>query len=134
MEFSKYRVVVIDEKGNISAFPYTIGKQHQECLEDYAYKHNYEYSSVEYLTRQNNIIFYNADKTMYLCYMPKELSDEQLELLDRLSLKMDDIKYIEVRKYLEEGYTDFMLGHDIGRRFSDEVIQSYFINDKNKTA
>lgn len=133
MKITECRVVIINEKGLVTSFPYTIGKQHQECIGEYAKKCNYEYSNIDYVVRKNNIVF-SCDKTdMVICYMPKTLSDEQLEILDRLSLKMDDIAYMEVRKYKKDGYQDFILGSSIGRRFSDEVIQSYFIKEVSKS-
>lgn len=133
MKITECRVVIINEKGLVTSFPYTIGKQHQECIDEYAQINNYEYSNIDYVVRKNNIVFYCDKASMIVCYMPITLSDEQLEILDRLSLKMDDITYMEVRKYKKEGHQDFILGNDIGRRFSDEVIQSYFMSEISKT-
>lgn len=133
MKITDYRVMIINEKGEINEYPYEVGKQHQECIDSYAKKNYYEYSNIDYIVNKNNVVFCSDKFDIVVCYLPKELSDEQLELLDRLSLKMSDIAYMEVRKVKENGHQDFILGDNIGRRFSDEVIQSYFLSDKNKS-
>lgn len=133
MKITDNRVVVINKLGEITEYPYEVGKQHQECIDDYATKNNYEYSNIDYVVSKNNVVFYCVNEELVVTYLPKTLSDEQLELLDRLSLKMNDIAYMEVRKAKEKGHQDFILVDNIGRRFSDEVIQSYFESDKNKS-
>lgn len=129
-KITDYRVLIIDENGESFNFPINVGMQHQECLDEYSHMKQYEYSNVDHVISKNNAIFYNANNGIVVSFLPSRLTDEQLAVLDRMSLKMDDISYMEVRKKTEEGNIDFYLTENIGGRFSDEVLQSYFVKKK----
>ena len=48
---------------------------------------------------------------------------------------MDSLQLLEVRKYKEQDYQDFILtGDDIADQFSNEVIQSYFTKSSKRKA
>lgn len=127
MKITDTRLMIIDVLGNIVSEPYTIGKQHQEIMDSYAKSKNYEYSDVSYIVSNGDIVFYNLDNNYVVSYMPSVITDDQLYDLELLSIDMDDIEYMEVRKLLDNGkYQDFILDGDVGMRFSNEVVQSYY--------
>lgn len=93
------QLMIIDKEGHIYSEPDIIGKRHQEIIEEYAKKKHYEYSNVEFVTRQGNVIFYNVGHHYVATYLPSDLTEEQLYQLDLLSTNMDDIEYMETRKF-----------------------------------
>lgn len=128
------RIMIIDKEGVIHSYPNTIGIQHQDIIDEYARKKNYDYSNVEYVTMEGNSVFYNVGNNYAAAYLPPNLTDEQLYQLELLSENMDDIEYMEVRKFIIEDdklkYQEFTLEDQIGDRFSKEVIQSYYQNNQ----
>ena len=119
-----YRAAFIKKDGTWVYYPSTIGINHQQIIEDFCKKEELDYPSIDTVVRNQNIMFYNAGNGMFLSFLPKKLTEEQYYSLDLFSLFMNDISYLEVKK--ENQKESFTITKDIGKTFSDVVIQSYF--------
>ena len=56
MNYINERVVIV-EKERINVYAKEIGKNHQCYLDEFAKKHGYDYSTMDYLAREGNCIF-----------------------------------------------------------------------------
>lgn len=121
---NQYRAAFIKKDGTWEYYPSTIGFNHQQIIEEFCKKEGHHYPSIDTIIKNQNIIFYNAGNGMFLSFLPKKLTEEQYYSLDLFSLFMNDISYLEVRK--EGQKEDFIITKDIGKSFSDIIIQSYF--------
>ena len=128
---SDNRIIILNKKGKFVNYPKKIGQMHQECIELFSKSQGYSYSSIDHIVNKGNAIFYNVENGLALAYMPKKLEDEQLYKLDLMTLFMDDINYMEVKKVSTS--EEFILNNNVGEKFSTEVIQSYFKKSKIKT-
>ena len=129
MKITDKRLLIIDKDGDIFSEDTTIGKQHQEILDDFAKSKHYDYSNIDYVTKMGNVVFYNVNHNYFATYMPEKLTDEQLYQLELLD--MSDIKDMEVRKFLPNNeHNDFSLEGNISKDFSEKIIQSYYGSKK----
>ena len=111
MKITDKRLLIIDKDGDIFSDDTTIGKQHQEILDDFAKSKHYDYSNVDYITKKGNVVFYNVDHNFFATYAPESLTDEQIYQLELLD--MHDVSYMEVRKNLSDNkYCDFTFDKD----------------------
>ena len=133
MNLTNNRLVIINKYGAAVDYPIITGQMHQDCIEDYCTKENYEYKNRDSILANAEAIFYNAGNGMIIGYLPNKLNDSQLTMLDLLSLSMKNISYLSVRRYGDSGYVDYTYTSDIGDSFSREVLQSYYIIDNSKT-
>ena len=125
MKITDKRLLIIDKDGDIFSEDTTIGKQHQEILDDFAKSKHYDYSNIDYVTKMGNVLFYNVDHNLFATYAPESLTDEQLYQLELLD--MHDVSYMEVRKNLsDKKYCDFTFDKDVESSFLNEFIQSYY--------
>lgn len=51
MKITDKRLLIIDKDGDIFSEDTTIGKQHQEILDDFAKSKHYDYSNIDYVTK-----------------------------------------------------------------------------------
>lgn len=121
---SDNRIIILNREGEFINYPKKTGQMHQDCLDLFSKKQGYSYSTIDEIVNNGNAVFYNVENGYACAYLPKKLEDEQLYKLDLMTLFMDDIDYMEVKKvYTDE---DFILNNNVGDKFSTEVIQSYF--------
>lgn len=119
MKITDKRLLIIDKDGDIFSEDTTIGKQHQEILDDFAKSKHYDYSNVDYITKKGNVVFYNVDHNFFATYAPESLTDELLD--------MHDIQYMEIRKNLSDNkYCDFTFDKDVESLFFNNFVQSYY--------
>lgn len=130
-KIGKYRATFLKPDGTWEYYPIIIGDSHQIIIEDFCKKNGISYPSIESIIAQGTIIFYNANQGIILNFLPQKISEKQYFELDLLSLFMDDIAYMEIRKEGEK--QDFILTQDIGKNYSEKVIQSYFEEKNTKT-
>ena len=125
MKITDKRLLIIDKDGDIFSEDTTIGKQHQEILDDFAKSRGYDYSNIDYVTKMGNVVFYNVDHNFFAAYAPIDITDEQLYQLELLDMR--DVSYMEVRKNLADNkYCDFTFDKDVESSFLNEFIQSYY--------
>ena len=125
MKITDKRLLIIYKDGDIFSEDTTIGKQHQEILDDFVKSRGYDYSNIDYVTKMGNVVFYNVDHNFFAAYAPNDITDEQLYQLELLDMR--DVSYMEVRKNLSDNkYCDFTFDKDVESSFLNEFIQSYY--------
>lgn len=125
MKITDKRLLIIDKDGDVFSEDTTIGKQHQEILDDFSKSRGYDYSNIDYVTKKGNIVFYNVNHNFFAAYAPNDITDEQLYKLELLD--MHDVSYMEVRKSLPNNkYCDFTFDGNVESSFFDEFVQSYY--------
>lgn len=125
-----YRLIVLDKDANIVEYPLIASGMHQECLDDFARKNGYNYSSVNYLVQNGNVIFKNAGLNMVTIDLPGELSDDQLYQMDYLHNWLKDVELLAACKYVA-GHTEwYQFEEHVADQFSNVIIQSYYTNKK----
>lgn len=129
-------LIFIDKQGQITRYERTAGIQHNDLLHQYQkIKHYDEVDRTDIAKNKQEILFYIYNKDQAAAFLPKTLTDEQLYSLELLQDGMDSLQLLEVRKYKEQDYQDFILtGDDIADQFSNEVIQSYFTKSSKRKA
>lgn len=126
-----YRLVILDKKANIITYDKTFG-MHQDCLDDFSNKNNYEYSNEVYLVREGNVIFKNAGLNILVAYLPDSLSAEQLYQLDYIQNWFCDVTMFEAYKYFNNNKQWFQCMGNVADYFSTEIIQSYYSTKKKR--
>ena len=125
MKITDKRLLIIDKDGDVFSEDTTIGKQHQEILDDFSKSRGYDYSNIDYVTKKGNIVFYNVNHNFFAAYAPNDITDEQLYKLELLD--MHDVSYMEVSKSLPNNkYCDFTFDGNVESSFFDEFVQSYY--------
>lgn len=128
---SENRACFLKKDGSWEYYPYVVSKQHQELIEDFCKKQGYEYPSVGTIIKEGNAVFLSGNNGLVVSYLPRSLSEKQYIELDIMSsIHMDDLTYLEV--YKEGEKKSFILTDNIGREFSDQVLQSYFKESSEK--
>lgn len=125
MRILDYRMVIIDNAGQLNKYSFSYG-MHQDCLDDFANKNGYDYSSLDYLVSKGNCVFYNCGHDIVAAKIPSKLNDKQLYILDYLENCLDDIFLLQVTKGLGKCEVDFSYDSDIKKNFSHNVVQSYY--------
>lgn len=128
IKIKENRLFVLEEDGNWVNYLKEVGTMHDDCLINYCKRKELEITSTipEMIGSTNSIIFYNVSDDVIIVYLPSVLSDEQLyqlELFDEEELM--NVTYLEARK-IGEQEEEFYLEDDVARKFSEEVIQSYY--------
>ena len=123
-----YKVVILDKNGKYGLYSNERCLSSLECVAEYSKSHFGRSIPLNNFIKNGNIVFMN-NHCVVDAYMPKKISDEQLYELDLLSIKMDGIKRMKIKKIGEE---EFTIDDKIEDRFSSEVIQSYFNKPKEK--
>ena len=127
MGLTENRMIIVDKGGSIHHFPMQTGIMHQECLDTYAATKGYPFSNMKHIVEQEkNAVFSNADNNMFVANMPMHLDEEQLNTLDRMALKMNEIDYMEVRKQGNETNIDYIFDNNVDDNFSRIFLQTYF--------
>lgn len=121
-----YRLVILDKDANIIYYPVVGSGMHQDCLDDFAKKLGYSYSSEEYLVKEGNVIFKNAGGCILLVYLPFQLSDEQLYQMDYIHNWLDQVEMMEAVKYGGSEKEWYQFCDDVSFHFSHDIIQSYY--------
>ena len=129
-----YRVVILDKDANIIEFPLVSSGMHQDCLDDFAKKNGYEYSSESYLAKNGNVIFKNAGNKIVTIDMPECLSEEQLYFMDYLQNWLQEVEWLEACKYTQKGKEFYSILDHVYDRFSTEIIQSYYSSNNERVA
>ena len=98
MNYINDRVVIV-EKERINVYAKESGKNHQCYLDEFAKKHGYDYSTMDYLAREGNCIFEMMgpieNEFYIISYMPKELTDMQLYFLESMDETFErQLKYL----------------------------------------
>lgn len=127
-----YRLVILTHSNKIELYDIEIGKGHDEVLGEFANKYGYQQHHPVYLANQGNSIFYNVGNYSSVAYLPHVLDEERLYTLDYIQNWLDGIQYMEVLKVGKNNNEIFILDKDIKKRFSEEVIQSYYKPKKIK--
>jgi len=127
---SDYRLVILDEIGEINTYNRTFG-MHQDCLNDFSKKNNYEYCMVDYITKKGNVIFINAEHGNLGVYLPGILNNKQLYMMEYLSNFLGNLKNLEFCKYVGDKVEFSQYSENFSEHFSD-MIQSYYTVKKKK--
>ena len=142
-----YRLVIIDDEGELVKYEKEFGVEHQDCIIDFAKKKEYTFANKglfvrpEDIVRNGNVLFYNTGNNMLLIYLPTKLTESQLYQLDYIENWMNKATYINAAKFDKEGqvteeYTfDNLNDESLGtptERFSKEIIQSYYTPKKRR--
>lgn len=131
MRILDYRLVIIDNEGEINKYPFSFGMQHKDCQDDYAEKKGYDYSGLDYLVGKGNCIFYNCGENIVVAKLPSILDEKQLYTLDYIENCLDDVSLLQITKGFGKDEVHFNYVSDIKEQFSREVVQSYY-DIKNK--
>lgn len=136
-----YRMVILDDEAQIIFYTTDLG-MHQDCLNDFAKRKNYQFSNIEDIVRKGNVIFYNAGSNMLVIYLPNKLTENQLYQLDYLENYIEGAIYIDAEKIDENGkvvqqfhFNNIKKDNILGtprERFSNELIQSYYKKEKRR--
>lgn len=110
-----YRVVIIDEDGNISTYNKNDGT-YEECINKYGREHLFAFTSDSDLAYSKNVAFKILDKDMLTIILPDKISQKQLDLM------------IDAGKYLENCI--FLSAYQYGRG-EVEKKEYFFSNYKN---
>lgn len=110
-----YRVVIIDEDGNISTYNKNDGT-YEECINKYGREHLFAFTSDSDLAYSKNVAFKILDKDMLTIILPDKISQKQLDLM------------IDAGKYLENCI--FLSAYQYGRG-EGEKKEYFFSNYKN---
>ena len=147
-----YRMVIIGKNDKYNEYPKinyykkydekTLkSMEHEDWIRFYAREKGYsfykdEYIAPEMLARLGNIIFYNCDNKSLIIYLPEEVTDEQLFQLEYMEDVIKGVKYINAAKFdkncnaVEEYLFDNLHNDDIygdtSKRYSHEIVQSYY--------
>jgi len=135
MNLSENRLVVVDKEGTIHPYKKKIGVQHQECLDHYAKKNRYDYSNINHVVKnEENAVFYNVDRGMFVAYLPPNIEDDQLDALTSLAMQMEEITYLEVLETKEDKTHTFQEieknKNEIGEYFLNGVLSFYGENSE----
>ena len=98
MNYINDRVVIV-EKERINVYAKEIGKNHQCYLDEFAKKHGYDYSTMDYLAREGNCIF------------------EMMGPIEAIKVSDKDLIHFDSK------------GQNAGKYFNDTIIGSYYKND-----
>lgn len=133
MNYINDRVVIV-EKERINVYAKEIGKNHQCYLDEFAKKHGYDYSTMDYLAREGNCIFEMMgpieNEFYIISYMPKELTDMQLYFLESMDETFENANRIEAIKVSDKDLIHFdSKGQNAVKYFNDTIIGSYYKND-----
>lgn len=133
MNYINDRVVIV-EKERINVYAKEIGKNHQCYLDEFAKKHGYDYSTMDYLAREGNCIFEMMgpieNEFYIISYMPKELTDMQLYFLESMDETFENANRIEAIKVSDKDLIHFdSKGQNAWKYFNDTIIGSYYKND-----
>lgn len=136
MNYINDRVVII-EKERINVYAKEYGKNHQCYLDEFAKKHGYDYSNMDYLAREGNCIFEMMgpieNEFYVISYMPKELTDMQLYFLESMDETFENASRIEAIKISDKDLIHFdSKGENSKDYFYNNVIGSYYKNDAVK--
>ena len=122
----KYRLVIIDNDGEIIKYPWKIGLGHQDCLDEFSRVKGYDYSSYDFLIQEGNCLFYNCGLNMLVVRLPKDLNESQLYAIDYIENFLDNVTYMEVSKGLGKEQKEYIFDRNIRENFSMEIIQSFY--------
>ena len=133
MNYINDRVVIV-EKERINVYAKESGKNHQCYLDEFAKKHGYDYSTMDYLAREGNCIFEMMgpieNEFYIISYMPKKLTDMQLYFLESMDETFENANRIEAIKVSDKDLIHFdSNGQNAGKYFNDTIIGSYYKND-----
>ena len=133
MNYINDRVVIV-EKERINVYAKESGKNHQCYLDEFAKKHGYDYSTMDYLAREGNCIFEMMgpieNEFYIISYMPKELTDMQLYFLESMDETFENANRIEAIKVSDKDLIHFdSKGQNEGKYFNDTIIGSYYKNE-----
>ncbi len=125
-DFNKYRGTFLQGNGEFVNYPLKMGVMHREIIEDYCKNRKLPQISEQAVLDNGDIYFRNANKGLFIIYMPPTLTDEQLYQLEINSDIIDKFQYLGVIKGLEK----YEFTTDIWNNFSKSVIQSYYSGKK----
>lgn len=100
MELNKCRIIIVDKEGKIFPYIWEVGKQHQDCLNEFAEEKFYQFSNIDDIIKQDNSIFYGRYDNDFALFLGKNRSNYHNEVL--LSL-IDLINLNGIKKY-ENGF------------------------------
>lgn len=126
-----YKLIILDKEANIVTYDKMFG-MHQDCLDDFSRKYNYEYSNEVYLVSKGNVIFKNAGLNILVAYLPDSLSTEQLYQLDYIQNWLGDVTMFEAYKYIDNNKQWFQCMDNVSDYFSENIIQSYYSTKKKR--
>lgn len=126
-----YRLMILDKEANMVKYSFDFG-MHQTCLDDFALKNWYEYSSEEFLVNAGNVIFKNAGLDILLVYLPEKLSEEQLYQMDYIHNWLGKVEMLEACKFTKNGTEFYQCDSNVSDYFSSHIIQSYYSNNKGR--
>lgn len=103
-------------------------------MDEFAKKHGYDYSTMDYLAREGNCIFEMMgpieNEFYIISYMPKKLTDMQLYFLESMDETFENANRIEAIKVSDKDLIHFdSKGQNAGKYFNDTIIGSYYKND-----
>lgn len=93
-----YRVVIIDENGNISTYNKSDGT-FQECINKYGKEHYSVFTSDRDLARFKNVGFKIFDKDMISIVLPDKISQKQLDLMIDIGKYLENCEYLSAYQY-----------------------------------
>lgn len=133
MNYIKDKVIIID-KEEMHVFKKEFEKNHQCYLDDYAKDNNYEYPTIEYLSKCGNCVFEIIgpiqDENYIIGFLPEKLTDMQLYNLELLRETISNANLIEIKKWKNDREFDYYSMGDNSKSceeyFYNVILQSYF--------
>lgn len=119
--FKGNKALIICENGEYIQYRVDTQTLHQDIINDFCNKKNYEYPSEKTIIKNNHIYFRIVNDTV-IAYLPNELTEIQLYHLELLLDEMDNLTYLGIVK--EDSKISFK-NEDIKSKFSNEIIQQY---------
>ena len=93
-----YRVVIIDEDGNVSTYNKSDGT-HEECINKYGREHLFAFTSDRDLAYSRNVAFKIIDRDMLTIILPEKISQKQLDLMIDIGKYLENCVYLSAYQY-----------------------------------
>ena len=100
MELDKCRIIIVDNSGKIFPYIWETGKQHQDCLNEFAENHFYSYANLDDIVKFGNSIFYGRYEGGFSLFLGQNRSSYHNEVL----LSIIELINLNGIKKLENGF------------------------------
>ena len=94
----QYRVVIVDENGNISTYNKSDGT-FEECIKKYGKEHYFISTSDRDLAQFKNVVFKIFAKDMISIVLPEKISQKQLDLMIDIGKYLENCEYLSAYQY-----------------------------------
>ncbi len=127
----QYRVIIIDQEGQIFKYKKQLEQLHQDCYNEFALEKKYyeKDRNIKEIVKRGNVVISNLAEDYFAIFMPPSLSDSQLYMLELMEDTLNQVKEI---------YSEFLDGksfesfNNAGTHFLKTAVQYYYNNENEK--